>query len=88
MTVSSEAFSVTKSESNKAPLGCGRAGHSEHVSALKKSARILCCNHISMDQNLRGMLTKSWTQRTEAVLRAKRGLLRIFYNVPSNVLSG
>lgn len=41
---------VTKSQCNRAPLGCGKTGDSHHGCVAEKS---WCC-HITMYQNLRG----------------------------------
>ncbi len=46
---------VTRSQSNRAPLGCGGTGDSHHGCAADKSAATVWCYHINMDQNLWGM---------------------------------
>ncbi len=51
---------VTRSQSNRAPLGCGGTGDSHHGCAADKSAATVWCYHDNMD-NLWGMfLTPCW----------------------------
>ncbi len=45
------ASTVTRSESNRAPLGCGGIGDSHHECAADKSAATVGCYHFNMDQN-------------------------------------
>ncbi len=52
---------VTRSQSNRAPLGCGGTRDSHHGCAADKSAATAWCYHINMDQNLWGMFpTPCW----------------------------
>ncbi len=52
---------VTRSQSNRAPLGCGGTGDSHHGCAADKSASTAWCYHVNMDQNLWGMFpTPCW----------------------------
>ncbi len=54
------ASTVTRSQSNRAHLGCGR-GDSHHGCAADKSAATAWCYHVNMDQNLWGMFpTPCW----------------------------
>ncbi len=46
---------VTRSQSNRAALGCGGTGDSHHGCAADKSATAAWCYHVNMDQNLWGM---------------------------------
>ncbi len=46
---------VTRSQSNRAPLGCGGTRDSHHGCADDKSAATVWCYHVNMDQNLWGM---------------------------------
>ncbi len=46
---------VTRSQSNRAPLGCGGTGDSHHGCADDKSAATAWWYHVNMDQNLWGM---------------------------------
>ncbi len=46
------ASTVTRSQSNRAPLGCGGTRDSHHGCAADKSAEIVWCYHVNMDQNL------------------------------------
>jgi len=48
---------VTRSQSNRAPLGCGRTGGSHHGLAADKSAATAWRYHVNMDQNLWGIFT-------------------------------
>lgn len=78
MTVSSvyvrglPSHQITSSESNRAPLGCERMVHSfnrdsQHEHSAVKSATIMWCNHISKDQNFKGIFpcgihaTRNWS---------------------------
>ncbi len=49
------ASTVTRSQSNRAPLGCGGTGDSHHGRAADKSAATAWCYHVNMDQHLWGM---------------------------------
>ncbi len=51
------ASTVTRSQSNRAALGCG--GDSHHGCAADKSAATAWCYHVNMDQNLWGMFPTS-----------------------------
>ncbi len=42
----------TRSQSNRAPLGCGGTRDSHHGCAADKSAAPVWCYHVNMDQNL------------------------------------
>ncbi len=46
------ASPVPRSQSNRAPLGCGGTGDSHHGCAADKSAATAWCYHVNMDQNL------------------------------------
>ncbi len=48
------APTVTRSQSNRALLGCGGTGDSHHGCAADKSAATAWCYHVNMDQNLWG----------------------------------
>ncbi len=55
------ASTVTRSQSNRAPLGCGGTGDSHHGCAADKSAATVWCYHVNMDQNHWGMFpTPCW----------------------------
>ncbi len=55
------ASTVTRSQSNRALLGCGGTGDSHHGCAADKSAATAWCYHDNMDQNLSGMFpTPCW----------------------------
>ncbi len=57
---------VTRSQSNRAPLGCGGTGDSHHGCAADKSAVTVWCYHVNMDQNLWGMFpTACWVYATK-----------------------
>ncbi len=56
--VTQMASTVTRSQSNRAPLGCGETGDSHHGCAADKSAATVWCYHVNMDQNLWGMFPK------------------------------
>ncbi len=43
---------VTRSQSNRAHLGCGGTGDSHHGCAADKSAATVLYYHVNMDQNL------------------------------------
>ncbi len=49
------ASTVTRSQSDRAPLGCGGTEDSHQGCAADKSAATAWCSHINMDQNLWGM---------------------------------
>ncbi len=60
------ASTVTRSQSNRAPLGCGGTGDSHHECAADKSAATAWCFHVKMDQNIRGMFpTPCWIYATK-----------------------
>ncbi len=44
------ASTVTRSQSNRAPLGYGGTGDSHHGCAADKSAATAGCYHVNMDQ--------------------------------------
>ncbi len=58
---------VTRSQSNRAPLGCGGTGYSRSIGcAADKSAATVWCYHVNMDQNLWGMFpTPCWIYATK-----------------------
>ncbi len=59
------ASTATRSQSNRAPLGCGGTGDLHHGCAADKSAATAWCYHINMDQNLWGMFpTPCWIYAT------------------------
>ncbi len=60
------ASTVTRSQSNRAPLGCGGTRDSHHGCAADKSAATAWCFHVNMDQNLWGMFpTPCWIFATK-----------------------
>ncbi len=60
------ASTVTRSQSNRAPLGCGGTGDLHHGCAADKSAATAWCFHVNMDQNLWGMFpTPCWIYATK-----------------------
>ncbi len=60
------ASTVIRSQSNRAPLGCGGTGDSHHGCAADKSAATVWCYHVNMDQNLWGMFpTLCWIGHEE-----------------------
>ncbi len=60
------ASTVTRSQSNRAPLWCGGTRDSHHGCADDKSAGTVWCVHVIMDQNLRGMFpTPCWIYATK-----------------------
>ncbi len=60
------ASTVTRSQSNSAPLGCGGTGDSHYRCAADKSAATAWCYHVNMDQNLWGMFpTPCWNNATK-----------------------
>ncbi len=60
------ASTVTKSQSNRAPLGCGGTGDSHHGCAADKSAATVWWYHVNMDQHLWGMFpTTCWIYATK-----------------------
>ncbi len=59
------ASTVTRSQSNRAPLGCGGTRDSHHGWADDKSAATAWCYHVNMEPNLWGMFpTPCWMQIT------------------------
>ncbi len=52
------ASTVTRSQSNRAALGCGGTGDSHHGCAADKSAATVWCYHVNMDQNIWAMFPK------------------------------
>ncbi len=55
------ASTVTRSQSNRAPFGCGGTGDLHHGCAAVKSAASALCYHVNMDQHLWGMFpTPCW----------------------------
>ncbi len=62
---SSQASTVTRSQSNRAYLGCGGTGDSHRGCAADKSAATAWCYHVNMDQNLWWMFpTPCWVYNT------------------------
>ncbi len=60
------ASTVTRSQSNRAPLGCGGMGDLHHGCAADKSAATAWCYHVNMDQNLWRMFpTPCWIYTTK-----------------------
>ncbi len=55
------ASKVTRSQSNRAPLGCGGTGDPYHGYAADKSAATAWCYHVNMDQNRWGISEESNT---------------------------
>ncbi len=56
----------TRSQSNRAPLGCGGTGDSHHGCAADKSAAAAWWYHDNMNQNLWGMFpTPCWIYATK-----------------------
>ncbi len=49
------ASTVTRSQSNRAPLGFGGTGDSHHGCAADKSAGTVWCYHVNMNQNQRNV---------------------------------
>lgn len=70
------ASSLSRSQSNKAPLGADGTD-SHHTCTASKSAVTAWSHHIHMDQKFWGMFPASYwiygTQKNEAVLKAKGG---------------
>ncbi len=64
---------VTRSQSNRAPLGCGGTRDSHHGCADDKSAATVWCYHDNMDQNCFQHLVESMPRRIKAGLKAKGG---------------
>ncbi len=62
---------VTRSQSNRAPLGCGGTGDSHHGCAADKSAATVWWYHVNMDQIFFQNLDESMLWRIKAVLKAK-----------------
>ncbi len=56
------ASTITRSQSNRAPLGCGGTGDLHHVYVADKSAATAWCYHVNMDQNLWEMFPKELRQ--------------------------
>ncbi len=85
------ASTVTRSQSNRAPLGCGGTGDSHHGCAADKSAATTWIYRVNMDQNLWGMFpTPCWiyaTKKLRAVLKAKGGPTRYLQGVSNKVAS-
>ncbi len=67
------ASTVTRSQSNRAPLGCGGTGDSHHGCAAGKSAAAAWCYHVNMDQICLQNLVESMPRRLKVVLKAKGG---------------
>ncbi len=66
MTMSSLYSTVTRSQSNRASLGCGGTGDSHHGCAADKSAATAWCYHVNMEQNLWEMFpTPCWIYATK-----------------------
>ncbi len=60
-TLLKKTSTVTRSQSNRAPLGCGGTGDLHHGCVADKSAATAWCYHDNMDQNLWGMFpTPCW----------------------------
>ncbi len=60
------ASTVTRSQSNRAPLGCGGTGDSHHGCAADKSAATAWCYHVNIDQHFWGMFpTLCWIYATK-----------------------
>ncbi len=60
------ASTVTRSQSNRASLGCGETGDSHDGCEADKSAATTWCYHVNMDQNLWGMFPKPcWIYATK-----------------------
>ncbi len=60
------ASTVTRSQSNRVPLGCGGTGDPHHGCAANKSAATVWCYHVNMDQNRWGMFpTPCWIYATK-----------------------
>ncbi len=60
------ASTVTRSQSSRAPLGCGGTGDSHHGCAADKSAATAWCYHVNMDQNFWEMFpTPCWIYATK-----------------------
>ncbi len=56
------ASTITRSQSNRVPLGCGGTGDLHHGCVADKSAATAWCYHVNMDQNLWGMFPKELRQ--------------------------
>lgn len=56
----SKASPVTRSESNRAPLGCGWMRNSQHECATDSSAATMWCNQVNMDKNIKRMFPKNF----------------------------
>ncbi len=84
------ASTVTRSQSNRAPLGCGGTGDSHHGCAADKSAATVWCYHVNMDQNLWGIFpTPCWIYATkiEGSSEGKRGSNLVWQGVHNKVAS-
>ncbi len=66
------ASTVTRSQSNRASLGCGGTGDLHHNCAANKSGATALCYHVNMDKNL----VESMPRSIKAVLKAKGGPTR------------
>ncbi len=78
------ASTVTRSQSNRAALGCGGTRDSHHGCADDKSTETVWCYHVNMDQNL---LIESMPRRIKTVLKTKVGPTRHLQGVPNKVAS-
>ncbi len=68
------ASTVTRSQSNRAPLGCGGTGDSHHGCAADKSAATACAIMsiwTKISEECFQHLVESMPQRIKAVLKAK-----------------
>ncbi len=61
---------VTRSQSNRAPLGCGGTRDSHHGCVDDKSAATVWCYHDNMDQNCFQHLVESMPRRIKSGLKA------------------
>ncbi len=69
------ASTVTRSQSNRAPLGCDGTGDSHHGCTADKSAATAWCYHVNMDKISEACfqhLVESIPWRIKAVLKAKK----------------
>ncbi len=68
------ASTVTRSQSNRALLGCGGTGDSHHGCVADKSAATAWCNHVNMtkiSEECFQHLVEYMPRRIKAVLKAK-----------------